>query len=251
MAENASRKIWVQTASEHYLPGGLLELGQILTSPLDPESALMTCTTTPFPEQPNRYLITYTNRILPVHNISKTRYEARVKENTGELAAVFLSRNQVGSQECRADFEIYFKNLYVDTFEADISYVKTLMYNCTMNTTNDWLEKRRRLYVVTGLFIAEGTVLSSISDGSCGHDKGGVTGDESQAAASDCPGVPSIYIGIGKTDKPYIFAYRLHEVFWKPCPSLEDSPCEGESFEIQAVADEPFDGSGYDTDLMS
>ncbi|TWU78777.1 hypothetical protein ED733_006916 [Metarhizium rileyi] len=258
-------KNWVRTTSQDFSPSGALSLGQLMTDPFNPDSCLIT---TPLPSIPagGCYEETHKKDVAYRSEFSvRTGFRGWLQDTSGILAAAGVEQDRRG-KDC---FRIRIEKLLTKIFLPDVDYARKAVEATKYATDKKWWELRPRLYIVTGLRIAEGA-RSFTNDYTRGHNSG-------QAAAVGCSANgKSIFDQHEHAAEisPFIVAYRLHEVFWtcrfKPLlttrpfvrgiiQSAENSTAADEEigvmemvgYEIDNVASQAFDGGAFDTELMS
>lgn len=268
MASNKSPKNWVLTTSPSYSPGGALSLGQVLTNPYDASSGLVSSNVLSVPEGTLRDETSWKDVNEQFTNAIGAKFHALFNDASGLVAGAHANANH--HRHDRSNYRI--SKIRSIMFQPSVSYAKQLLEIDNVPTKKPWFGQTR-LYMVTGLRIAEGVSLDATAS-RASHVGAGAAGDFSLVGAPIRTGLSGHRGTMTENHKSvadissFVFAYRLHEIIWTGIlkkPSLESFSrgsthsiepdwadwvdpglAEMTGFQIDKVADQPFDGEGYD-----
>ncbi|KAJ9132436.1 hypothetical protein NKR23_g11246 [Pleurostoma richardsiae] len=206
------KKAWVLTPNQDYTATGVLQIGQVLTDYMDPNSAVLHSGTYTIPEE--TLLDQSTHRgvdggSMETHQVA---FRAWVKESLVKAVG-----GNVNVQSERLHWEKYISHtISVFIFQPSTQYCKESLAlgDAPLKTAPPWYKTHRRVWLVTGLRIlgkgakvTHGFIKNSI--------QGGVHGGVSSGQANTH--------SIDDTDA-FVYAYRLHEIIVRR--KLDDTECQ-------------------------
>ncbi|KAI0108661.1 hypothetical protein GGR51DRAFT_514531 [Nemania sp. FL0031] len=263
-----TRKPWIYTKSTSLNPDGAFSLGQIIVEPKDPFYILQPRGPFPIPDE-----------LAPEHT---GRDNATVSDNSelsvnwrGWIRAVGIPLGvETNGQAAKKDEEEWHvKSLEDSIFWPDVAYVRSAMGHSDVPETLKGFGFKRRVYMVTGIRIARGAVLQTMTNQSSLELGGIVEGSIADAAVPlSGGGVVGIRAQINTAQtaqnvQDFVFAYKLNEVSYrgivthKPYnkgevsggplpPKLEDSQrATLDDFKVIGLDEDEFDGDeseGFD-----
>ncbi|KAI1137155.1 hypothetical protein F5Y05DRAFT_414318 [Hypoxylon sp. FL0543] len=279
MPSTKHKKAWVLTPNQDYTATGVLQVGQILTDYMDPNSAVLHSGINPIPEK--TLLDQSTHRGVDYNSMEaqQVAFRAWLKESLMKAVG-----GAVTAQSERLHWEKYSSHtIGVFMFQPSTQYCKDSLAlgDAPLKTAPQWYKTHRRVWLVTGLRVlgkgakvTEGFIKKSSGtaaaegDGSAANIplQGGVGGGVSNEQANSH--------SIDDAD-PFVYAYRLHEIIVRRKlkdtelqafsggqvhgigeDDSDDSGVEADEepevvgYEVLGVEDEPFDGDGDDTNSL-
>ncbi|KAI0149952.1 hypothetical protein F4776DRAFT_603933 [Hypoxylon sp. NC0597] len=279
MPSTKHKKAWVLTPNQDYTAAGVLQVGQILTDYMDPNSAVLHSGTNPIPEK--ILLDQSTHRGVDYNSMETQQVALRAWLKESLMKAV---GGTVDAQSEKLHWEKYSSHtIGVFMFQPSTQYCKDSLAlgDAPLKTAPPWYKTHRRVWLVTGLRVlgkgakvTEGFIkkssgsIAAKGDGTAANVpvQGGIDGGVSSERAD--------FHSIDDAD-PFVYAYRLHEIIVRR--KLEDTELQAFSrgqvygvgeddsddsdveadkepevvgYEVVAVEDEPFDGDGDETNPM-
>ncbi|CEL04892.1 hypothetical protein ASPCAL06016 [Aspergillus calidoustus] len=213
-------KSWILTTSQDYQPGGSLSLGQVLLDPGNPAGALISAGAIAIPPATTRDRTE--KRIVEIENSNSLRasFMTWLKLNAPGIAK--LGFHVDGSEKASTKAKWKIDTLAADLFVPSLSYVQKVMGVQEVKDNTAWYMAKRRIFIVTGIRIAKGASMNV--DEAASHD---VTGG-GEFSGKD----PNTSVGGGGGGKfqkdsaisqitnadsmsDFVFAYRLHEIYYR------------------------------------
>ncbi|KLU90804.1 hypothetical protein MAPG_10655 [Magnaporthiopsis poae ATCC 64411] len=216
MPSSEHKKAWVLTPNQDYTATGVLQVGQILTDYMDPNSAVLHSGTKPIPQET---LVDQSTH----HGVD---YSSEDKQQVAFRAWIKESLMKAFGASAGAQFETVQRNKYsshtigVFLFQPSTAYCRDSLAlgDAPLLHKIPWWKTHRRVWMVTGLRVlgkgakvTEGFVKNSSGKLAAQADstvaevplQGGAGGGfSSEHAASH---------SINDAD-PFVYAYRLHEI---------------------------------------
>jgi hypothetical protein len=210
-------KRWIFTKSTEYRPSGILRVGQILSDPFDPASALHPKGPLPIPDD-----VTAEDSELSgvtVSQASELSAQFGLWADLTGIAAPVGARTEVSMRKAQSqDWTI--EKLLSTIITPSNEYVDASLRHGDVPATlkNVWLFKKR-LYMLTGVRVVQGARMKSAEERS-GSTKLSVQADATSLGAPVTVGTSTEITNKRSQDTAFegatdfVFAYRLQQIFY-------------------------------------
>lgn len=247
MPKTHVKRNWVFTPSQDFTETGSLQLGQILEDPYQPASALIPHETL---KPPPTTLRDTTHKIgvnIHLHDSLNASYALWLQSSQLPIGA-----ETSGHTTSSANASYRIDHLVSKSFVPSLAYVNQSLTSGDVASKTQWWKARSRIYIVTGLRIANGTTFDKDESDASGL-QGSMEGDGTQSGVPAKGGMQgSVAQESGQSEEakmasPFVFAYRLQQVRYRL--TVTHKPFEGgntvhagEEREERREEDEGYDG---------
>ncbi|KAI1125717.1 hypothetical protein F5Y10DRAFT_225050 [Nemania abortiva] len=242
-------KCWILTPSSDYHPNGLLSLGQILTDPGSPESALVQPGDIPPPSETSRS--TLRNKVkIESSDEGKADIGLWVTLNARRAAA---SGAHLSSSAGPVRFTLEINELETEVFKPTTEYTKKVFDARAVSSQTSWWKAQRRIFIVTSVGVAKGAVMS--------RERSQFHGTAGNVEVSAMGQSQSVNESVSSTSD-FVFAYRLHEInyrIWRSgAIARHDRNVDSRErdriatkhevlgYKLQDIDEQPFDDGSYE-----
>jgi len=212
MSSQGQQKCWILTRSQSFQPEGILSLGQVLSDPYDPNSALMAEGPIPIPPTFKKDERTQEGVIMASDDRLFAALEAWVRTNGLPIVA---GAEVQASQQRQAARVFLMESLDSEIFQPSVDYAKAALDSHDVRSQL-WMPYRR-IFMVTGVRIAKGAAL--MESGQSQNivwlaAKGGGSAQNApvEGGVAGVRGKGTFDLHAAKRIDDFVYAYRLHEI---------------------------------------
>ncbi|KAL2783373.1 hypothetical protein BJX66DRAFT_344979 [Aspergillus keveii] len=267
-------KSWILTTSQDYQPGGSLSLGQVLLDPGNPAGALISTGAIAIPPEKTRDRTE--KRIVEIENSNslQTSFKTWLKLNAPGFAKLGFNVDDSEIESTKSKWKI--DTLAADLFVPSLDYVRKVMGVQEVKDNTEWYMAQRRIFIVTGIRIANASMNVDEAASRDVSGEGEVSGKDPITSVGGGGGgkfqknSDTSQITEADSMSDFVFAYRLHEVYYRlwlspPKPytrgetsaigsgekitttgGSKEASVKPKGYEVEGVEGEPFDSDSFE-----
>lgn len=212
---------WILTSSEDFTRHGVLQLGQVLTDPWNPDTAILTTGVEPVPDGVLRDRLVHNGVSLTSHVAHSLALRAWLQVNAAQGVNIGGGAGTGATDEAHANY--HGKSISVDMFQPNNAYARRALGRAKAEKPETLqvspLKPNPRLFLVTGLrLLGAGTVVDIGNKENVegrGHMETNTPAELGTAGVGAEATRVTEHAHTIETSSEFVYAYRLHQIIVK------------------------------------